>query len=135
MRVFLDTNLLVSAVATRGICADVFREVLLTHKLVISKPLLDEVTRILETKLKVPELLISEFVKLLCENSHSVDSRVKPDNIKIDVRDQNDIIMLNSVLIGETEIFVTGDKELLTLEQIRSVRIISPRQFWELIRG
>jgi len=42
MRVFLDTNLLVSAVATRGLCADVLREVLLSHQLVISPPLLSE---------------------------------------------------------------------------------------------
>ncbi len=40
MRVFLDTNVLVSAVATRGLCADVLREVLLSHQLLVSADLL-----------------------------------------------------------------------------------------------
>ena len=36
MRVFLDTNVLVSAMATRGLCADVLREILTSHRLVVS---------------------------------------------------------------------------------------------------
>jgi uncharacterized protein len=35
VRVALDTNVLVSAVATRGICADVLRVVLTEHELVV----------------------------------------------------------------------------------------------------
>jgi predicted nucleic acid-binding protein len=50
MRVFLDTNVLVSAVATRGLCADVLKEVLVSHQLVISSPLLNELTNILHSK-------------------------------------------------------------------------------------
>ncbi len=42
MRVFLDTNVLVSAVATRGLCADVLRETLVSHQLVVSAPLIAE---------------------------------------------------------------------------------------------
>ena len=33
MRVLLDTNVIVSAVTTRGLCADVFRAVLAAHEL------------------------------------------------------------------------------------------------------
>ena len=51
MRVFLDTNVLVSAVATRGLCADVLREILFSHQLVVSVPLLDELKNILHTKI------------------------------------------------------------------------------------
>ena len=42
MRIFLDTNVLASAVATRGLCADVLREVLTRHDLIISNALLKE---------------------------------------------------------------------------------------------
>jgi hypothetical protein len=35
MKVMLDTNVLASAVATRGLCADVLRAVLAEHELVI----------------------------------------------------------------------------------------------------
>jgi len=34
VKVFLDTNILVSGVATRGLCADVIRLVLAEHELI-----------------------------------------------------------------------------------------------------
>ena len=53
MRVFLDTNVLVSAVATRGLCADVFREILSSHQLVVSAPLISELNKILHSKIGI----------------------------------------------------------------------------------
>jgi hypothetical protein len=35
LRVFLDTNVLVSAFATRGLCADLLELVLLQHELIV----------------------------------------------------------------------------------------------------
>ena len=61
MKVFLDTNVLVSAVATRGLCADVLRETLVSHQLVISTPLIAELKNILHTKIRIPQEIISEF--------------------------------------------------------------------------
>jgi len=69
MRVFLDTNVLVSAVATRGLCADVFREVLTSHELIVSDALLQEVKKVLHQKFKVPSSLISEFLNLLKQDT------------------------------------------------------------------
>jgi uncharacterized protein len=37
VRVFLDTNVLVSAFATRGLCADLLELVLLEHDLVLGR--------------------------------------------------------------------------------------------------
>ena len=42
MRVLLDTNVIVSAVTTRGLCADVFRTVLADHELVTCPKVLQE---------------------------------------------------------------------------------------------
>ncbi len=42
MRVFLDTNVLVSAFAARGICADLLELVLLEHDLIIGRHVLGE---------------------------------------------------------------------------------------------
>ena len=50
MRVLLDTNVIVSAVTTRGLCADVFRAVLSAHELVTCAQVLQEVRRILSMK-------------------------------------------------------------------------------------
>lgn len=67
MRIFLvlDTNVLVSSVATRGLCADVLREVLINHQLVVSAPLLTELKNALRKKLSVPDDLTAELVEIL----------------------------------------------------------------------
>lgn len=54
MKVCLDTNVLVAAVATRGLCADVFRTVLAEHELVIGEVIIAELQRVLTTKFKMP---------------------------------------------------------------------------------
>jgi predicted nucleic acid-binding protein len=57
---------------------------------------------------------------------------IKLTNIEID--DKDDIPILSTALNGDAELFVTVDKELLDLERIQSMRIVSPRKFWETLR-
>ena len=70
MKVFLDTNVLVSATATRGLCADVLREVLASHQLIVSDPLFAELKRILFDKFNVPGHLIAELIEMLNQDAH-----------------------------------------------------------------
>ena len=53
MRIALDTNVLVSAFATRGLSADVLNLTLVNHQLVLGEAVLGEFTRILRTKLRM----------------------------------------------------------------------------------
>jgi len=131
MRVFLDTNVLVSAVATRGLCADVLREILLSHQLVLSTPLLTELQNTLHTKIGIPQEIISDFIDLLIQNSTPSDNAELRD---IDINDKDDILILSTAINGNAELFVTGDKELLELGKIQTMRIVSPRQFWEKLK-
>ena len=130
MRVFLDTNVLVSAVATRGLCADVLREILVSHQLVVSNPLVLELKNILHTKIGLPQELISDFVEVLAQDSILSENT---DLVTIDINDKDDILILSTALNGNAELFVTGDKELLELKKIQSMRIISTRKFWEIL--
>jgi putative PIN family toxin of toxin-antitoxin system len=131
MRVFLDTNGLVSAVATRGLCADVLREILLSHQLVLSTPLLAELKNTLHTKIGIPQEIISDFIDLLTQDSTLSDNAELRD---IDINDRDDILILSAALYGNAELFVTGDKELLELGKVKTMRIVSPRQFWEKLK-
>jgi len=132
MRVFLDTNVLVSAVATRGLCADVLREILLSHQLVLSQPLLAELKKVLHTKIGIPQEIISDFIDVITRDSTLSEKSALVD---IDINDKNDILILSTALNGKAELFVTGDKELLELGKIRTTRIVSPRQFWEKLKN
>ncbi len=131
MNVFLDTNVLVSAMATRGLCADVLREVLASHQLVVSAPLFDELKRVLREKLRIPNELIDDAIEILQQDVHfatpSILSGVK-------IRDKDDLMVLSSALNGNADLLVTGDKELLDLGKIEGMEIVSPRGFWERMR-
>ena len=47
MKVFLDANVLVSGIATCGLCVDVIRLVLAEHELIIGEVVLKEAERVL----------------------------------------------------------------------------------------
>jgi len=132
MKVFIDTNVLVSATATRGLCADVVREVLVSHQLVISPPLLTELKNALRKKLGVPDDLTAELVEIIQQDANYSTPSVLPD---IDIKDRNDFAILSSALNGGADIFITGDKELLELHRIGDMEIVSPRMFWEKLKA
>ena len=132
MRVFLDTNVIVSATATRGLCADVFREVLLSHELIVSEPLLTELSRVLSAKFGADEEMIESVIRILKQETIFSQPLDLPD---LTIRDRDDLLILASALAGRAEVLITGDKELLALGSIHTLEIISPRQFWEKIVG
>lgn len=132
MKVFLDTNVLVSAVATRGLCADVLREVLVSHQLIVSVELLAELENVLHNKLNLPHNLISEFTELIQRNSLFSSSSTLPD---ITIQDKDDLLILSSAMTGNADLFITGDKELLELQKIGNMEIVSPRIFWEKLKA
>jgi len=132
MKVFLDTNVLASAVATRGLCVDVLLEVLTSHELIISDALLKELKRVLQQKFKVPSSLISESLNLLRQDT----ILVKPVELPhVNIKDKDDLIILASALSGNADLFVTGDKELLDLAKLEDLEIVSPRAFWEKLKS
>ena len=132
MRVFLDTNVLVAAFATRGLCADVFRLVLAEHELLVSATLIEELTRALTRKVRVPEQVVREIVAFLDASASFVEGAPEPPPVV--VRDLDDAVILGETLAGGAEVLVTGDKDLLVLERVGALRILDPRGFWELVR-
>jgi len=132
MRVLLDTNVILSAVTTRGLCADVFRAVLAAHELVTCPRVLQEVRRILSMKFSVPEQLIAEYLELIGQDAIVAESEDLPD---LPIQDRDDAEIVAAAISAQAEVLVTGDHELQSLKSIGKVRIISPRAFWEELRG
>lgn len=133
MRVFLDTNVLVSAFATRGLCADVLRTVLAEHQLVVSEVILTELARVLDTKLGVQRAHVDEILELLRQHELAPTAESVPE---IPVQDKDDLLVIASALAGQAEVFVTGDRELLQLApDAVALEILSPREFWASLVG
>jgi len=132
MKVFLDTNVLVSAVATRGLCSDVLREVLRHHHLIISPELLTELETVFRKTLGLPQNIIFEFIEVIKQDSQLSTSSPL---LNVNIRDKDDLLILSSAWNGGADLFTTGDKELLGLQSIRNMGIVSPRMFWERLKA
>ncbi len=132
MRVFLDTNVLVSAFASRGLCADLLRHVLVEHALITGEVVLAELRRVLADRLGVPKTVIADVEALLRE--HVVVPRPRRA-AAVQVRDPSDSWVVASALEGRADVLVSGDHDLPDLRGRVSLAIASPRQFWEMSRG
>jgi len=132
MRVFLDTNVLASAAATRGLCADVLREVFACHELFLSRQVLKELKRVLRSKFGIDPDLSDEFIWLLQQDA-VIARAARAANVKL--RDKDDLRILGAAVATGAEVFVTGDKERLELDRVENLEILSPRQFWEKLKA
>jgi putative PIN family toxin of toxin-antitoxin system len=131
LRVFLDTNVPVSAFATRGLCADVVRQVLAEHTLVTGEVVSRELRRILRTRLRLPTRRIGEIERFLREQE-VVPRPGKPSDTA--VRDPDDAWVLASAEAAKADVLVTNDHDLLDIADEASLDIVDSRAFWALLR-
>jgi uncharacterized protein len=132
VRVFLDTNVLVSAFATRGLCADVFRHILAEHDLITGEVIIVELRRVLRDRIKVPAPTIAAIEQLL-RDQIVVPKPVEPHPLPI--RDAYDRWVLASAVAGKADVLVTGDSDLLEMASRAPLPIVDPRGFWDMVRG
>lgn len=131
MRVFLDTNVLASAFATRGLCEDVLRLVLAEHELVVGDVVIRELRRVLRTKFRVPAPTRKALEDFLKEQVFVPRPRDIP---RVVTQDPDDDAVLASAVAGKADILVTGDKDLLSLGREAPLPIVTARAFWELAK-
>ena len=132
MRAFLDTNVLVSALATRGLCADLYERLLTEHEIVIGEPVVLEVLDIMQRKFKASAELL---VKVEAELNLVEVIAAQPSAPKLAINDKEDPWIIACALQAKVDCFVTGDAELLGLAIVGTMPIISPRSCWNMLAG
>ncbi len=130
MRVFLDTNIIVSAFATRGLCADLFREILSAHTLITSEYVLEETRDVLFHRFKVPEETVIEIIALLRKQEIVPPPATLPE---ISIRDLDDLPVVAAAIEAKADYLVTGDKDILSIIPLKEIKIATPREFWTAI--
>lgn len=128
MRVVLDTNVLLAAFATHGLCEAVLEQALSSHQLVLSEHILDEVGRHLAGKFRMPATQAREIVRFLREQAEVVEpAQVRPDTVK----DSTDLPVLGTASAGACDLLVTGDAGIFRLREFEGIPIVSPRECYE----
>lgn len=131
MRVFPDTNVLVSAFLTRGLCTELFQTLAAEHDPIIGEVVLEELARVLRTKFRIPAEHIGDLQEFL--RRFEVVPR-PPKRGAVKLRDESDRWIVASALLAKADVLVTGDTELLDLADTAGLRILSPRALWQEIR-
>lgn len=132
MRVVLDSNVLIAAVAARGLCESVLELCLEEHQLMVCPRLLEEVGRILTAKLRVPSAVSEEYVQLLVDNSVEHDPEDVPATA---CADPDDLFLLGLCEASKADYLVTGEHALLGCGWGGGTEIVTPRSFWEECAG
>jgi len=132
VKVFFDTNVVLAAFATRGLCADLFAHVLLEHELLVGETVIRELRSKLRTKLKVSRNAIDEIEALLRDQTVV---QTPTEHLNLGISDPDDEWIVAEAMAGEAGILVTGDTALQKLGKRAPLPIVSPRGLWETLRG
>lgn len=132
MRIYFDTNVVLAAFATRGLCADLFAHVLVEHELLVGETVIRELRSKLRIKLKLSKNAIDEIEALLRDQ---VVVSTPKGHLGLNISDADDEWIVAEAMAGQADVLVTGDAALQKLGKRAPLPIVSPRGLWETLRG
>ena len=133
IRAVLDTNVILSALLFGGPIGNLVNAWQTGRfQLLLSRGLLEEILRVLAyPKFRLTESEIRGLVEEeLLPFAETVIIRRQP---AVRLRDPNDLAVVACALTGRARYLVTGDADLLSLEQIRNVKVTRPADFLALL--
>lgn len=130
MKVFFDTNVIISSFITHGYASEVFEHCLSTHDCCTSNFVLAEIKRNLIKKFGYSNKETKDVLDFIKENLIIIkDYNIKAIGICRDPDDEN---ILAAAVSLKADCIVTGDKDLKVLKSYKGINIISPNGFWTL---
>ena len=131
MKAVLDTNVLIAAFLTEGICAKLLvRARRRDFALILCDGIVQEFKRVLRKKFAVSPHDMSEALIILSEAALEIHGR--PDLITPICRDSDDDLILACARDAVADYVVTGDEDLLVLKNFEGISIVRPREFERL---
>jgi uncharacterized protein len=128
MKIVLDTNVLIAAFITRGICRELLEHCVERHQIIVSDFILNELFDKLKNKFHFDDQEINEVLSLLATEMQMATPMILEKPV---CRDSTDDMILATALAANAECIITGDEDLLILGQYGPVRILRPSQFVE----
>ena len=138
MIVVLDTNIWVSAIIWGGIPDEIIslqeqRKI----EIASSRKLLSELENTfnkkkIQTKLEALQLTTSSAISLVYDsvNIYPIEELIVPE-----LRDPDDTIVLATAIAANAEVIITGDRDLLILQEYQNIQIMTATDFLERYFG
>lgn len=122
MRVFVDTNVWVSAIASPGLCDELLKRLFRSHEVLGSELVWRELETVLVRKLRFSPQEVGAARAMFSESGLLADVP--------EPRGDNDARLVAAATAGHADLFATGDKRVLEWGPSGSMRIVSPRDAW-----
>ncbi|OHD55095.1 MAG: putative toxin-antitoxin system toxin component, PIN family [Spirochaetes bacterium GWF1_51_8] len=129
MKLLLDSNVIVAAFASRGLCQSLFELCVKRHEIVLCEQILSEVERVLTRKIKLPAGYSAEIAAYLRETCDVLPDVIPSKSICADPTDDS---IIEFAAGQKAEYLITGDSAMLEAGEYGGVKIVSPRGFWEI---
>lgn len=125
----LDTNILVSAFVFKSKkMNELIYKLSVEHEIVICYYTIEELKELVDTKFKVTQKDLDEFLKdfpfILVYSPTTVENKL------FEIRDKNDYIILHTAIIENVDVFITGDKDFNDID-IDKPEIMNVTEFLE----
>ena len=128
MKAVFDTNVLIAAFLTEGLCTKLLtRARRQDFDLILCDGILQEFKRVLNKKLTATPYETLETLIILSEAAQDILEQT--DSITPICRDSDDDMILACARDAGADCLVTGDEDLLVLKNYEGIRILSPREF------
>jgi putative PIN family toxin of toxin-antitoxin system len=128
MKAVFDTNVLLAAFITEGICSKILvRGRKRQFHLILCPVILLGCERVLIKKFSITRNEARSILQIVSEAMHSVVS--PSQSVQGICRDPDDDSILACALEAGADYLVTGDVDLLELKIFKGIRIVTPREF------
>ena len=129
MKVMLDTNILISAFVFKSKkMNELIYKLSKEHEIIICSYTVQELKELIDTKFKVSQKDLDEFLKIFPFNL--VYSPTSVDNKLFNIRDKDNYIILHTAIIEDVDIFITGDKDFDDID-IDKPEVMNATEFLE----
>jgi len=128
MRLVIDTNVLIAAFISHGVCNELYEHCALNHEVVLSKFILDELNGKLTGKFLFTTREADSVVRLVRSRCEIVRTSPLPTQVSRDPDDDN---VIATAIAGRCRCVITGDKDLLDLEESDNIAMVRPSGFWQ----
>ena len=130
MKVVVDTNVLISGIFFDGPPARILKA---WHngnlQFVVSHEILEEYFEVYERlSLRYPDIDMTQLLILIVHNCHLVDTPPLPLPQPLS-SDADDDKFIACAVASDTNIIISGDRDLLTVSSYENIQIVTPRYF------
>lgn len=128
MTAVFDTNVLIAAVITEGICSKLLHRARAREFFLVSCPfIMTELQRTLSKKFRLSHDETASAMEPIIEAiEQNIGHSLKISGICRDADDDN---IIACAVAAKSDYLVTGDSDLLDLKSYQGIRIITPRDF------